>query len=197
MTRLGRHGPIATAAWAVAGVLGGHVATYGILFPDAAVHHAQLESTGHAWMGLAGPVLLMALVTFVVAAALAARGSAGRRIRFSVLAVVQVGIFVAIELGERFAVGMPADLLAHELFDHGLATILVLGTAIQLAVAWLGSAAARLVERIVGSRQPTAPRLPRALSHRLAPGIPPVISTHSSATPIRGPPARAIAASMV
>jgi hypothetical protein len=182
-------------AWAVAGVLGGHVLTYTLLFPDAAMHDAVLATTGHEWLKLAGPAILVAIASFVGAAVLAARGTPSRSVRFAVLGALQVGAFVGIELGERLASGMAIELLPHQLFDHGLAPILLVGSVIQVLAAWLGSAASRIIERIAARHRRRALHPRRAAARRFALRFAVVLDTHVSARPIRGPPLDAISAS--
>jgi hypothetical protein len=157
-------------AWALVGVLGGHLLTYAILFPDAHVHDRILAESGHGWTALLGPAVVTAAA---IAVALGLLGGLGRGrargVRFATLLVLQAGLFGGIEVAERIASsGLTLESLPHHLIDHGLAAILIVGTLIQVVTAWLGSAVSRVVA-VVGRRLRTAsPR--RRLAHpRLAP----------------------------
>jgi hypothetical protein len=154
-------------AWAVVGVLGGHLATYAILFPDAHVHDRVLDQTGHGWTVLLWPAALTAVTVALVAGWLtASQRGRGRGVRFGTLFVLQVALFAGLELSERVAAsGLSLASLEHHLVDHGLAGILVLGTAIQVATAWLGSAISRAVAAVAAARRSRA-RPRRRPSHR-------------------------------
>ena len=172
------------------GVLGGHLLTYAILYPDAHVHDAVLAESRPRLDGPAGPGgpdrdrrgLGLGLL-----------GGAGRGrsrgVRFTTLLVLQVGLFAGMELAERVASsGLTLDSLPHHLTGHGLAAILLLGVAIQALTAWLGSAVSRLVAAVAERLRPAPPR--RRLAH---PHLVPVNATLPAARPVRahgsrGPP---------
>jgi hypothetical protein len=139
-----------TLGWAVIGLLIGHVAAYDVVFPDAHVHAAALADSGHAWLGMLEPSLVVAIAFVVAASWWAARAGRPRVVRFRRLAVVQVAAFVSMELGERVLAGHALADVGHELVDHGLWLILVVGIAFQLLGAWLGSAVSRGIAGVAG-----------------------------------------------
>ena len=148
-SRAGRGGRLVTIAWALVGVMGGHELTYTVLFPDDGLRHEALAESGHAWVGMLGPALIVSFAV-AVAAGLLGRRPAGRSrgVRFAVLLALQVGLFTAIELGERIGAGMTLRSIPHEIAAHGLLDVLALGSLIQVAAAWLGSATSRVVTRL-------------------------------------------------
>ena len=177
-------------AWALVGVLGGHVLTYAILFPDQHVHDRILAESGHGWTELLGPAVLTATAVAVVLGLLGGTGRAHRRgVRFTTLALIQVGLFGGMELAERIASsGLTIDTLPHQLSAHGLAAILFVGNLIQLVTAWLGSAVSRAIAAVAERLRPAPPR--RRLAH---PHLVPVSVSLPAARPVRahgsrGPP---------
>lgn len=132
---------VMTVGWAVIGLLVGHVAAYDLVFPDAHAHAAALGDPGHAWLGMLQPTVLVALVVVVVGSWRATNTGRSRGVRFRRLALLQVAAFVAVELGERLMSGHSVDMLGHELTDHSLWLILIVGVAVQVVTAWLGAAA--------------------------------------------------------
>jgi hypothetical protein len=178
---------VTTVGWAVIGLLLGHVAAYDLVFPDAHVHDAALAESGHAWLGLLEPSLLIALGFVVIGAWLAMRTGGSREVRFRRLAVVQVAAFVVVELGERTLAGYSPLDLWHALIDHGLWLILAVGIVAQVITAWFGSAASR---RIAAATQST-PGLPRPSRRAPRVTIPqrstvarrPVLTPHGRAPP--------------
>jgi hypothetical protein len=141
MHRIGRPAALTTAGWAVIGLLVGHVAAYDLVYPDAHVHATALESSGHGWLIALGPTLGIAFLAVVLAAVVGARSGRPRVARFRTLALVQVGAFLVMEVGERLVTGMSPVAIGHELLDHGLWLVLATGILVQLLTAWLGSAA--------------------------------------------------------
>ena len=182
-------GSVLAVAWALVGVLGGHVLTYAILFPDAHAHDATLAESGHGWLAMLGPAALTAAAVAVTAGLLgSARRGGSRGVRFATLALFQVGLFTSLELAERIGTGMTIESLPLHLVAHGLASILVLGSLIQLLTAWLGSAASRLVATVAGRLRPAPPRRRRAAPRRIR-----VLALPPAARPVRahrsrGPP---------
>ncbi|MET0772912.1 MAG: hypothetical protein ABWZ82_07500 [Candidatus Limnocylindrales bacterium] len=154
----GRGLAVATVGWAVIGLLVGHVAAYDLVFPDAHVHAAELAGSGHAWLGMLQPALVLALGFVAVGGWLAARTSGPRDVRFHRLLLIQVAAFVAVELGERTLAGYSPLDLWHALADHGLWLILVVGIAAQVITAWLGSAASRGLAGASASLRAARPR---------------------------------------
>lgn len=178
------------AAWALVGVLGGHLLTYAILYPDAHVHDQVLSESGHGWTTLLGPAALTAIMVAVALGLVTGTGHGHRRgVRFTTLVLLQVGLFAGMELAERVASsGLTVDTLWHHLTGHGLAAILLLGTAIQVITAWLGSAVSRIVAAVAERLKAAPPR--RRLAH---PHLVPVGATLPAARPVRahgsrGPP---------
>jgi hypothetical protein len=155
-----------TLGWAVIGLLVGHVAAYDLVFPDGHVHDAALAASGHAWLGMLEPSLLLAMGFVAIGAALAASDGQPRDVRFRRLAVIQVGAFMVMELGERILAGYSAPDLSHALVDHGLWLILVVGIVTQVITAWFGSAMSR---GIASATTRSRPRLPRRSRHGSAP----------------------------
>jgi hypothetical protein len=139
----GRGLAVATVGWAVIGLLVGHIAAYDLLFPDAHVHASALAESGHAWMGMLQPTLLIAFGFVVLGGWLAARADGTRDVRFRRLLLIQVTAFVAVELGERMLAGYTPIDLWHALVDHALWLVLAVGTLAQVVTAWLGSIASR------------------------------------------------------
>jgi uncharacterized protein YbjT (DUF2867 family) len=140
--------PIAIG-WAMVGVLGGHVATYALLFPDAHEHDAALAASGHSWLDLLGPLVLAGAAVAILAGLLSRWSHGGpRSVRFSALAVMQVALFAGLEVSERLASGLTLVGLPHELAGHGLAAILIVGTLIQIIMAWLGTRASLVVRKV-------------------------------------------------
>ncbi|MFN8620405.1 MAG: hypothetical protein U0869_06630 [Chloroflexota bacterium] len=181
-------------AWAIVGVLGGHVATYAILFPDQHVHDQVLAESGHAWMELLWPAVLTGTLVAVALGLLGGAGRGGSRgIRFTTLALLQVAIFGGLEIAERVASsGLTVESLPHQLIAHGLAAILLLGSLIQVVTAWLGSALSRVVAAVAERLRPAPPR--RRLAHR---HLLPAVVRLPAARPVRahgsrGPPLRGL-----
>jgi hypothetical protein len=134
---------VAALAWALVGLLSGHFIAYLAVFPDADIHNDVLTRTGHGWLWIAGPAIAMGLAIAVAAGLVSGRRSGARGVSFRALAAIQVTTFVAIELAERAAMG--ADTFLHELFGHGLWIVLIIGIAVQLVTARIGSTASELV----------------------------------------------------
>jgi hypothetical protein len=158
-------------AWAVIGVLGGHLAAYAILFPDAHVHDRVLDQSGHGWIALAGPAALTAL-TIALGFGLVTGADRGRArgVRFGTLLGLQVVLFTGMELTEHIAAsGLSLAHIEHQLLSHGLAGILVLGTLCQVVTAWLGSAFSRVVAAVAAARHPRARPRRRCGQHCLLP----------------------------
>jgi hypothetical protein len=183
-------GGLLALAWALVGVLGGHLLTYAILFPDAHVHDQVLADSGHGWTVLLGPAALTAVAVAVALGLVRGTGHGHRRgVRFTTLLLLQVGLFAGMELAERVASsGLSVASIRHHLFDHGLAAILGLGVGIQVLTAWLGSAVSRVVAAVAERLRAAPPR--RRVAH---PHIVPANATLPAARPVRahgsrGPP---------
>ena len=157
MRRLTRAPTLVIFGWAVVGLLIGHVAAYDLVYPDGHVHAAVLAASGHDWLWLLEPSVIVGLLVAVIAGFLGSRRShRPREARFRVLAAIQVGAFLGIELLERVGHGLTLADITHELTDHGLWLVIVIGIAAQLLTAWLGSAASRSVAR--AAEAPASPR---------------------------------------
>ncbi len=176
----------------MAGLVLGHVLAYLIAVPDP--HHRAfvLQQTGHEYlpaMAEAALVLALAGMAAVVIRAFAPGTRRGSE-RFSRLAgrlgLVQVLAFGGLEVVERIVAGAP---LRHLASDH----ILVIGMAVQVAVALAGAAFLRWLARTSSKLTETALHrlpLPRAgavlalASTSWGPGI----STFGSVGNVRAPP---------
>jgi hypothetical protein len=157
--------PLTALSWGVIGVLAAHEGAYRLVYPDARVHDDVVASTGHGWLALALPAVLVAVAVGIAGGLAGARRWRHRGIRFGVLAAIQVSVYIALELGERVASGADARLLLHELRDHGFWLTLLVGCGLQVLTAWLGSAASLLVARAAERRAATTPH--RAVPQRV------------------------------
>jgi hypothetical protein len=182
---------IVTVGWAVVGLLFGHVLAYVAAYPDAHVHRDALSASGHGWLWLAGPTVVMALAIAIGAGVIGGRTGSSRGISYRRLGSIQVAAFVAIELGERLASGWPVDQLSHDLLGHGVLLVLVIGVAIQLVTARLGAAASRLIAEAAASSEPVLTSPPRpALVGATVARLP--AATTVNVHPARGPPGTAV-----
>jgi hypothetical protein len=130
-------------AWSLVGLIAGHQATYLLLYRDPAVIGSMLDATGHGWLGLAPIFVLSAALTALVLGFQIADPVRSFRWRFTFLALIQGMTFVTVEFAERFGGGIDVGPL---LADDWL--ILVVGVAMQVAVAALLAIASRVVERV-------------------------------------------------
>ena len=160
MRRLTRAPMLVIFGWAVVGLLIGHVAAYDLVYPDGHVHAAVLAASGHEWLWLLEPSVVVGLLVAIVAGFLGSRRSHHHReARFRVLAAIQVGAFLGIELLERLGHGLTVSDILHELTAHGLWLVIVIGIGAQLLTAWLGSAASRSIAG--AAHVPAPPRIHR------------------------------------
>jgi hypothetical protein len=122
---------------AVAGTVLGHVLTYFAAFVDAAVRHRVLDETGHSYWSFAAWTAagFAAWSAFAVVARHVRNDSPGPQPQSlgpfhlgSRIAVLQVALFLCLEVGERAVTGAALG----ELFGH----VLPLGLAIQILVAF-------------------------------------------------------------
>jgi hypothetical protein len=142
---------------AVAGVVVGHLLTYLLLVPGPA-RAGVLHHTGHAYFPLAVRAALvvaaLSLGSWFLRAITRRRGDAADSSLFARLARLQLAGFAAMEITERVTSGTPLIELVH---DH-----IVLGLAVQVAVAWLAArvltALDRVAEVISGTAENRAPR---------------------------------------
>jgi uncharacterized membrane protein YeaQ/YmgE (transglycosylase-associated protein family) len=174
--------------WALVGLLIGHVAAYDLVYPDGHVHAAVLAASGHDWIWLLEPSVVLGFLVALVAGFMGSRRSHRRReARFRVLALVQVGAFLGMELLERLGHGLTATDITHELVDHGLWLVIVIGIGAQLLTAWLASAASRTIadaaqtptrERVA---KPARPHILASITSRPVP--PRMVRAHGSRAP--------------
>jgi hypothetical protein len=176
--------------WAVVGLLIGHVAAYDVVYPDGHIHAQVLEASGHQWLWLLEPSILLGVLIAAIAGFVGSRSGSRREARFCLLATIQVGAFLGMELVERLAHGITLPDIAHELTDHGLWLVLAIGVVAQLLTAWLGSAASRSIADAARAH----PRQPVARPAR--PHLLPPITGHPAGAPAvrangsRAPPGR-------
>ena len=112
------------------GMLLGHELGYRAVEHDAGHRHELLQSTGHSWLALEGPLLLL-LATLAIAGGLnyVVKGTQAPKL-WQILSV-QIGLFWAVEFLERALSGHPA-------IPH--VSILALGALAQIpasALVWL------------------------------------------------------------
>jgi hypothetical protein len=185
-------------AWALIGVLGGHTVTYGLLFPDLHIQEEILAESGHAWLAIMPPAIVVALAVAIVLGLLTSSGRGGSRgVRFAALAAIQVSLFGSMELAERFASGMTLDTLAHQLIDHRLALILLVGALLQLVTAWLGSALSRAVAAVGRRMRAVSPRRRGAIPQLLPASVPVPAARPVRAHGSRGPPRRGASPALI
>jgi len=189
VTRIVRSPVFLVGGWAVVGLLFGHMAAYDLVYPDGHVHAQVLAASGHGWLSVVEPSIILALLVAMVSGFVGSRSGARREARFCVLASIQIGAFLGIELLERVGHGLtPAD-ITHELFDHGLWLVLIVGIGAQVVTAWLGSAVSRSIAAVAVPRSQRE-RHRVARPHLLPPFAPePHVPGIARANAIRGPPA--------
>jgi hypothetical protein len=142
----------------------GHALSYVLAMPDPHHRDLALRSTGHDSLPTAPEAVLMFLIAGVAALVVTAwSGAPGTSVLHlgplaRTLAIVQVVAFAGQEILERLVVGAPLGDLVHE---H----VLLIGTAVQVAVAVVGALTlrwlARQAERIASASFRTRAALPR------------------------------------
>jgi hypothetical protein len=181
---------LATLGVAVGGVLAGHWLTYLAVTPVAGSRAAFLHQTGHAYLGLANDLALVAALAAMATMFVGQltdpepagqlRGLTARVVRF------QVSAFVLMEVLERVTAGSPlAELIHTGILPAGIAVQVAVGYLAAWAIRWL----LRTADRVAGTfgRTGIAPR--REVLRTLLPE--PVFRSavpHLSATSVRGPP---------
>lgn len=129
-------------AAAFVALLGAHALDYAVLARDPAVRMRLLAESGHQWLSRAPEFALAALVIAALAAvATGVRGTpaATSPLRLALLlSLVQSGAFVALEAGERLAVGARADRLI---------LVTAVGVALQVVTAFVASFVIALLQR--------------------------------------------------
>jgi hypothetical protein len=180
---------IATLGVAVGGVLLGHQLTYLLIDPGAHARAVLLRRTGHAYLGIANDLALVAALTglaamFVGQLVASTRGDRDGNLTTRRIVSFQVSAFVLMEVLERLTTGAPLG---------GLIRVLPVGIVAQAAVALLAAVVIRLLLRTADRVAETLGR-PAVLRTRaiLALGIPETIAVplgrHLSAAGVRGPP---------
>ncbi len=164
MRRVASSPSLVIFGWAIVGLLIGHVAAYDLVYPDGHVHAQVLDATGHQWLWLLEPSLVLGVLIAAIAGLVGSRSGHPREIRFRWLAGIQIGAFLGIELLERLGHGTTLPDIAHEFTDHGLWLVLLIGIGAQLLTAWLGSAASRSIAD-VAAVTPSPQRSPVARPH--------------------------------
>ncbi len=181
---------LATLGVAVGGVLAGHWLTYVAEAPAASSRAALLHETGHAYLGMANDLALVAALAamatlFIGQLTCSApveqlAGITARVVRF------QVSAFVILEVLERVTAGSPLAELIHT-------GILPIGIAVQVGIGYM---AARLIRWLLRTADRVAAAFGRAAvpPRRIVPRpLPPGLvfvpaEPHLSAAGVRGPP---------
>jgi hypothetical protein len=181
---------VATLGVAVGGVLLGHRLTYLMLDPAAHERAALLRRTGHAYLGVANELALIAALTglaalFIGQLVTSTGGDRDGRLAARIVAF-QVSAFVLMEVLERVAAGAPLA----ELIRTG---VLPLGVMTQTGVAILAAVAIRTLlrtaDRVAATRGRAAiDRARPVLADALPEPAAVTVSRHLSAAGVRGPP---------
>jgi hypothetical protein len=179
-----------TLGIAVGGVLLGHWLTYRAVSPDAHARLRLLRHTGHAYLGPANDLALVAALTAFAAlfvGQLSATARTGRMVGVTRRIVAfQVSAFVLMEVLERVTAGAPLDGLIRT-------GILPIGVGVQVAVALLAAVAIRWLVRAADHvaavlARPGAPRPRGVVAIAVPTAIPVPVRRHLSAAGVRGPP---------
>jgi hypothetical protein len=155
---------IGWAGAALAGAVVGHVLTYLVAFVTPHSRQAALDETGHGYWSLAvaiaGAVGVWSAAVFVVRRLRSSDHGAHSNeglLRSAIrLAILQVGLFACLEVGERLAVGAPLrGLLGHDLLPLGL----VFQVLVALGLALILRGMATVAEIVAGVLlEPSRPR---------------------------------------
>jgi hypothetical protein len=178
--------------FAAAGLLVGHAISYLLVVPDPNHRDLVLSRTGHGYLPAAGDAALILALAGMAALVVRAWSERGREeprtfaSLASLLAIVQVVAFAGLEVLERLVAGAPLGDLIHE---H----LLVIGVAVQIAVAlvgalalrWIASTAARIADLV-----PVRAALPRPALAAAVPATPDLhrVRLAASARSVRAPP---------
>lgn len=146
MTGLRRAG---IAAWALLGLLLGHVMAYAATFRDPQVLVHVLEDTGHNWLALLPVFVALAVAVLVITSSRGATGAGSLRRRYLTIAALQVSAYITVEVIERLAHGSSAGEVWSALTSGYGPTLLAFGVAAQLLVAAAATLLSRVVERAV------------------------------------------------
>jgi hypothetical protein len=183
-------------AASAAGFVAGHAITYSLAVPDHHQHEAVLQETGHSYWPAA---LTVGLLGFAwAAAAVVNRRLRGRRSSPPArgwswitprVVVLQVALFVAVEIIERLAAGEPvSSLFDHHLLSLGLIVQVVVAVAVATVLYLLDRAAAGLARLLAGPAPVYGARPAWSPSRVVA-----VASLHFRPRTSRGPPWRLVA----
>jgi hypothetical protein len=157
------------AGAALAGAVVGHILTYLVAFVNPHSRQAALDETGHSYWNLA---VAMAIAVGVWSAGLLVLRRFRRTRREDQpegglfhsacrLAILQVTLFVCLEVGERLAAGAPLrGLIGHDLLPLGL----VFQVLVALGLALMLRALATVVEIVARALEAPRPRPLRAWS---------------------------------
>lgn len=132
---------------AAGGVLAGHWLTYVLVDPHVHQRTTELASTGHAYLGLANDLGLIAALVALSTIFLGGltgheRKRPSLRTLTARLATFQVLAFAAMELLERMSAGAPvAGVMHHAILPVGLTIQVVIAALDALVIHWLLRAA--------------------------------------------------------
>ena len=183
-----------TLGLAITGVVIGHSLAYWAAAPSTVTRAQLLHATGHAYWNtvVLGAVLggLWFAADHVVRLFLAGRRALPTPSTPAdlkpVLRVLQVTLFIALEVGERAAAGVPlSSILSHRVFVFGVLLQLLIAPALAALVGVLGAAA-----RAAGRATRAEPFLsaPGVGALRVFYATPVVSAVPSTPCGIRGPP---------
>lgn len=181
---------LATLGIAVGGVLAGHWLTYLAMAPVAGSRAAILRETGHAYLGMANDLALMAALAAMAAMFVGQltspmptgqlQGITTRVVRF------QVGAFVLLEVLERVTSGSSlAELIHTGILPIGIAAQVGIGCFAAHAIRWLLRTADRVATAFGRAAVPARRIVPRPL---LPERVFFPAGRHLSAAGVRGPP---------
>jgi|TARA_R110002110_G_scaffold92168_3_gene240057 hypothetical protein len=142
MSSVRRADPLGVLALAAAGAMTAHEIGY--------LGETGESAVSHEYFGVLGPIVILALCSAAWFGAIRIlQRDTGRAPSLALLAGVQVGLFAAMEIGERLSTGSTSSLLS---------TPVVLGLTLQPFVAWaalrLLSASRRLIEAFLVPEAP-------------------------------------------
>lgn len=136
MVSITRFGRFRLLALSIAGAVFGHTLAYALSYPERMSRQSVLRVTGHAYWHAAVSAAVVSALWFGIIH-LRRHVGAGRSgvrlveragLTFAALAILQLSVFVGMEVSERIAAGAPiATVLDHH--------VLVIGVGIQLLVA--------------------------------------------------------------
>jgi hypothetical protein len=181
---------LATLGVAVGGVLAGHWLTYLAVAPIAGSRAAMLHETGHAYLGMANDLALVAALTAMAAMFIGQltspmpaeqlHGITTRVVRF------QVSAFVLLEVLERVTAGSPlAELIHTGILPIGIAAQVGIGYLAARAIRWLLRTADRAAAVLGRAAVPPRRSVQRPLHPELV-FVP--AGRYLSAAGVRGPP---------